>query len=191
MRVDTAVRVHEVEVKYRVGDERALVRSLAERGVTFAAPVRQDDQAYAPAEWRYGMSKIGVPFARLRTEGGRHLFTVKRPIDNELACLEHELLVDDRDQMHAALLVMGYAPTVRIVKQRRTARWGQVSLCLDVVDGLGAFVELEQLIGADESGEAVQRELADRVRSLSVPVERTTQTYDSLLRAVTPSPSAH
>ncbi|MCZ7421911.1 CYTH domain-containing protein [Verrucosispora sp. WMMA2121] len=175
--------VHEVEVKYRVGDEAALVAALAAHGVVLSDAVSQDDQAYAPAAWRYGMSKIGVPFARLRTQDGRHLFTVKRPVDNEMACLEYETVVADREQMHAALVTMGFTPTVRIVKRRRTGRWGEVSLCLDAVEGLGAFVEAEALIGSDDSGWAVQERLDGLVRSLGVPVMRTTDTYDSLLRS--------
>ena len=51
----TAARaVHEVEVKYRVEDEPALIAALRRHGVVLSAPVRQDDQAYAPTAWRYG-----------------------------------------------------------------------------------------------------------------------------------------
>jgi adenylate cyclase, class 2 len=173
----------EVEAKYRVGDERALIDALRRRGVQLSAPVKQDDQAYAPVQWRYGMSKIGVPFARLRTQSGQHLFTVKRPIDNEMICLEHETVVADRGQMHAALLSMGFRPTVRISKSRRSARCGELSLCLDAVDGLGAFVEVEMLLGGDESGKDAQVKLDRWVSSLSIPVQRVTETYDSLIRA--------
>lgn len=170
-------------MKYRVDDGYDVVAVLGWRGVELSPPVRQDDQAYAPAGWHYGMSKIGVPFARLRTEGDRHLFTVKRPVDNALACLEYETRVADREQMHGALLAMGFMPTVRIVKVRRSGRWGEVSLCLDVVDGVGVFVEVERLVGAEESGNAVQDSLDRLVRSLGVAVERTRETYDSLVRA--------
>jgi adenylate cyclase class 2 len=179
--------VHEVEVKYRVGDGPALEAALQQRGVQLSPATRQDDQAYAPSWWAYGDSKVGVPFARLRTQDGQHLFTVKRPVANEMACLEHETVVADRDQMHQALLTMGYVATVRIVKQRRSARWGEVALCVDAVDGLGAFVELEAMTGPDESGLAVQEHLDGLVQSLRVPVERTTDTYDSLLRAAAPT----
>lgn len=184
VQTSAAAAVHEVEVKYRVHDEPALVEALNARGVRLSAPVRQDDQAYAPAAWRYGMSKIGVPFARLRTQEGQHLFTVKRPMDNEMACLEHETVVADREQMHAALVTMGFVPTVRIVKTRRGGRWGNVSLCLDTVADLGVFVELEAMIEADRSGRDAQEYLDGLIRSLGVLVQRTTDTYDSLLRAV-------
>ncbi|MFI5493567.1 class IV adenylate cyclase [Actinoplanes sp. NPDC051859] len=182
MQATTAGAVQEIEVKYHVSDEAALLRALDERGVVLSEPVRQDDQAYAPAGWRYGVSKIGVPFARLRTQDGMHLFTVKQPIDNEMACLEHETTVADREQMHAALTTMGYVPTVRIVKSRRSGRWDDAALCLDTVDGLGTFVELEAMVGADMSGLDVQYRLDRLVHSLGVPVQRTTDTYDSLIR---------
>ncbi|MFJ2032119.1 hypothetical protein [Streptosporangium sp. NPDC087985] len=63
-------------------------------------------------------------FARLRTQQGRHLFTVKKPVDNSMACLEYETAIDDREQMHHAITVMGIHSTVRIVKTRRTATLG-------------------------------------------------------------------
>lgn len=173
----------EIEVKYGVVDVAALETALLSRDLVLSRAVHQDDQAYAQDGWHYGLSKLGVAFARLRTQDGRHLFTLKRPTDNELACLEFETEVADRDQMHEAIQHMGFYPTVRIVKTRRTARLGELSLCLDEVKHVGAFLEVEKVIGPGQSGEAVQVELDAFVRSLGVELERTTETYDSLVRA--------
>ena len=172
----------EVEAKYRVGDLDQLITALAQRQVVLSEPAEQDDQAYAPANWSYGMSKTGVPFARLRTECGQHLFTVKKPIDNEMACLEHQSEVADRDAMHAALVTMGWAPTVRIRKHRRSGSWGSTAVCVVIVDGLGAFIEVERVVCATESGAQVQDGLDALVRSLGIEVQRVTDTYDSLVR---------
>ncbi|WP_028193355.1 class IV adenylate cyclase [Salinispora pacifica] len=183
--------MQEVEVKYLVSDETALLVALDGRGVRLSGPVRQDDQAYAPVTWQYGMPKKDVPFARLRTQSGRHLFTVKRPINNELACLEHETTVADRGQMHAALLSMGFTPTVQIVKTRRIGRWGEVTVCVDAVDGLGTFLELETMADDQESGADAQERLHVQATSLGIAMERVGQTYDSLLRAAArPQPVA-
>jgi len=189
MSTEQSGRHHEVEVKYRIGEVDATVAALAARRVALADPFEQDDQAYAPAGWSYGMSKIGVPFARLRTADRHHLFTVKKPVDNEMACLEHECVVSDRDEMHAALITMGWVPTVRIVKQRRTGTWDGVAVCLDIVDGLGAFVEVERMVSAAESGEQVQAGLDALVQSLGVPMQRVMDTYDTLIRSLAASAS--
>lgn len=175
--------VWEIEVKYRVADREALEGALERAGVVLSRPVVQDDQAYAENGWSYGESKIGRAFVRLRTQDGRHLFTVKKPVDNAMACLEAETVVDDRDQMHAAIELMGFYPTVRIVKTRRVARLGEMTICLDEVAHAGVFLELEQTVGAAESGVAVQEALDRFARSLGVELERTNDTYDSLVRA--------
>jgi adenylate cyclase class 2 len=180
---DGVIQAREIEVKYRVVDAADVELALATRGLVLSPPVHQDDQAYTPRGWSYGTSKQGVPFARLRTQDGRHLFTLKQPTDNELACLEFETEVADRDEMHQALLHMGFYPTIHIVKTRRTARLGELTLSLDEVDHLGVFVEIERLIPPGRSGDAVQAELDAFARSLGVELERTTDTYDSLLRA--------
>ncbi|WP_238324074.1 class IV adenylate cyclase [Salinispora pacifica] len=178
----TELSTYEVEVKYRIGDLSALEGALRMRGGVLSAPIVQDDQAYARVGWAYGQSKIGVPFARLRTERGRHLLTVKTPVANEQSCVEHETEVADREQMHAAIQQLGFYPTVRIRKTRRTATIGPMSLCLDEVDGLGAFLEIERIAVGDH-GERVQAELDRFAVTLGVPLQRTMDTYDSLIRA--------
>lgn len=173
----------EVEVKFRVRDTAALLAALEVRGVRLDPPIRQDDQAYAPVGWSYADSKLGVPFARLRTMGGRNLFTLKRPAENASVCEEHECEVSSRVQMHAAIVLMGFYPTVRIVKMRRNGLLGDVHVCVDEVADVGTFLELERMVPAHLSGEVVQKELADWVASLDIEVERTEETYDSLVRA--------
>lgn len=173
----------EIEVKYRLDDLPALEAALAARGAVLSAPTRQDDQAFAEAGWEYGQPKVGVAFARLRTEDGRHLFTLKKPLENELSCLEHETEIADRAQMHEAIEAMGFTPTVRIVKTRRTGSLGDLSLCVDEVEHAGLFLEIEKVVSHDVPGTAVQAELDRFARSLGVALERTTDTYDSLVRA--------
>jgi adenylate cyclase class 2 len=176
-------QTREIEVKYRVPDAAGLVDVLKARGIVLGEPEIQDDQAYAPNGWSYGDSKLGVPFVRLRTVDGQHTFTLKRPAENALSCDEYETVVADYGQMHQAILAMGFYPTVRIVKVRRTAVLGELSLCLDEVRGLGVFLELERMVPPSMSGEVVQSELAAFVEALGVEAERTEQTYDSLVRS--------
>lgn len=175
--------MREVEVKYSVSDPEVLLAALGQRGVSFGAPVFQDDQAFAPLGWAFGDSKLGVSFLRLRTVDGRHWFALKQPGVNAQDCLEFETEVADRGQMHEAILRMGYWATVRVAKSRRTGRFGEVSLCLDEVEGVGTFLELERMVPDEAPAAAVQDELAGFVASLGVAVKRTVETYDSLVRA--------
>jgi len=98
-----------------------------------------------------------------------------------------ETAIADRDQMHHAIMAMGFRPTVRIIKVRRTATVGDLVMCVDELDGVGVFVEVERLVPDWVPGEAVQAELARFVASLDVEAERSAQTYDSLVQAALPS----
>lgn len=138
--------MREVEVKFRIRDPAPLIAALKARGIELGLPVEQDDQAYAPEGWSYGDDRRGVPFARLRTVDGRHLFTVKRPAENVLSCEEHETAIADRAQMHRAIVAMGFMPAVRIRKVRRSATFGELTVCLDEVDGVGVFVKVERQV---------------------------------------------
>jgi len=175
----------EVEVKFQVDNADTVMARFLPEGVVWSEPVLQDDQAFAPSDWTYGMSKIGVSFARLRTEGERHVFTVKTPQSNEMDCMEYETFVSDRAMMHAAVIAMGFAPTVRIVKKRRTATWstelwGDATLCIDDVRQIGTFLELE-IITEDNPAHA-QGWLDRCVRDLGIEGTRVTDTYDTLVR---------
>jgi adenylate cyclase, class 2 len=175
--------MREIEVKYRVDDLEGLLVTLKSLGVVLSESVLQDDQAYAPDWWQFGDSKLGISFVRLRTVGNRHYFTLKQPTDNAQACLEYETQITDRDAMHGAAIRMGYQPTVRIVKTRRTATLSNCSICVDDVEGVGSFLELERLVSDDADTHAVQVELAEFVDSLGITAIRTEETYDSLVHA--------
>ena len=174
--------MREVEVKYQVADLEALLVALKARGIELSEPVYQDDQAYAPVCWDFGDSKLGVSFLRLRTVGGRHYFALKQPANNAQDCLEYETEVTDREAMHSAILHMGYRPTVRVAKIRRVASLADCSLCVDDLEGVGTFVELERLVSDGADAGVIQAELAGFVASLDIAAARTAETYDSLIR---------
>jgi adenylate cyclase class 2 len=175
--------VHEVEVKYQISDPEAAGKAHADRGIRLGEPAVQDDQAFAPGGWGCGDPTDDVAFARLRTVNDRHTFTVKRPAENQLACMEHETAVANRDEMHLALTTMGWYPTVRIVKTRRQATAGDLTICLDQVEHVGAFLEIERILTPGQDAQTIQDELAVFVVQLGIDAQRTTATYDQLVRA--------
>lgn len=168
----------EIEAKYRVRDTEALLTALKSAGVVLGDPCRQDDQAYGPAGWVPSQGKVGFTFARIRTQDDGHILTTKTPLGNAMECEEHETAVADREQMHGALQALGYEPKVRIVKERRTGRSGDIVVCVDVVERTGTFLELELLVDDDRDGEQAQAGLDAWALQLGVALERTTDTYD-------------
>ncbi|GIG70536.1 class IV adenylate cyclase [Phytomonospora endophytica] len=184
-----SAHAHEVEVKFKLdhGDLHDVATCLKQAGLELGPVTHQDDQAFAPIGWDYGQDRVGVPFARLRTDethgDGACLFTIKRPVDNTMACLEAETVVNDRDAMARSLELMGWRPTVRIVKTRRSAEAaGGLTVCLDVVDHAGVFLEVEKLAEPDTEGIQLQTRLEQWVRDLGINASRCEDTYDTLVR---------
>lgn len=64
---------------------------------------------------------------------------------------------------------MGYRATIRIAKTRRTATIGDRSLCVDDLEGVGVFIEVERLAPDDADEHAIQAELAAFVESSASP----------------------
>jgi adenylate cyclase, class 2 len=58
------------------------------------------------------------------------------------------------------------------------------SLCVDEVDGIGEFLELEQMAPDHVDAQAIQADLAAFVSSLAIAATRTDETYDSLVHAI-------
>jgi adenylate cyclase, class 2 len=83
--------------------------------------------------------------------------------------------------MHHAAIHMGYRPTARIAKTRRVAAPDDCFLCVDKVEGIGGFLELERMTDHADT-RAVQADLAAFVSSLGIVATRT-DTYDSLIHA--------
>jgi adenylate cyclase class 2 len=182
--VYSAEMPQEIEVKCMVpSTSDATAAHLVGRGAFWSAPFVQDDQAYAERGWSFDQSKLGFTFARIRTVDGHHTLTLKVPQANSLACLEYETGVDDAPQTDAMLEAMGYRPTVRIRKRRRTARFGDITLCLDEVDGLGLFMEAETMTSAGEDGAAIQGGLRAWLEAFALPITWVEDGYDTLMAA--------
>jgi adenylate cyclase class 2 len=120
------------------------------------------------------------------------LFTLKRSISH-LDKTEVETEVTDYDGMRRVIIALGYPTVVRVVKMRVKTRLSGTEICLDDVENLGSFIEVERMIPLrpgfggqvpdDRDGDVVTAELHDFLESLGVPKEDNTVTmgYDVLL----------
>jgi adenylate cyclase class 2 len=105
---------------------------------------------------------------------------VKQDRKDELDCIEKEIEVSDGNVLQEIFLMLGYSKTVEVKKKRVKTKFKDYEICLDEVDGLGSFIEVEKI--TSEDGEAVQTELFKFLQSLGVKLEdRVRVGYDSLM----------
>lgn len=172
----------EVEVKAKVANLPALKQALTKLGVELTPPLLQDDAIFTQTgELPTSSPPQPKNILRIRQTNDRIEFNLKQDRANELDCLEYELTVSAREPLEHMLQLLGYQPAIQVKKTRQRAHYQTMDICLDQVDDLGVFIELEQQ--TDAPGPAVQAALFAFLQTLGVGLEdRVTKGYDTMLK---------
>lgn len=148
--------MREIEIKLKAPDLDTIVSKLKDLRCTISEPKTQEDRNFIHKEdkrW-FEPEILGFAYPRLRIQEGKPLtFTVKKPIENEMDCIEHEIHVNDAKELSAIIEMFGYQPGVTVKKTRRTTKYGDYTITLDEVEKLGNFIEIERVI---ENGDALK-----------------------------------
>jgi len=177
----------EVELKARLSEPSAQVMALEKRGCVFSQPITQDDAVFVKQTGTIEEYLSNADYLRLRVEGdGTTLFTLKhhagRSDDPHDAPTEHETKVASREAAEHILTTLGFIQAVRIKKTRRKTRYENWEVCIDAVEGLGSFIEIEEMVPETADVPAVLARMQTFLESLDVKegdmhIER----YDMLL----------
>ncbi len=171
----------EIEVKAILRSKEAILVVLEQLGVYFPAPSTQVDHVFVQNADSIAQFYQNTLFLRIREQDGKEpIFTLKKK-QAELASIEHETEIESVDELTQILTLMGYPQTLTIQKTRTKQRHGDYTICIDEVEGLGTFIEVEQLV---ESGDVsvIQDELFAFLVSLGIQAEdRVLDAYDTLL----------
>jgi adenylate cyclase class 2 len=175
----------EIEVKARINTKDAIIQKLASLGCILSDPRIQDDTVYVEQDGSLATFLSNKVFLRIRVQNdGKVLLTAKQPKTKSAENLikhEYEVTVDSVAEAHGILTLMGYQAAVRVKKVRQTAEYEGYEICLDDIEGLGSFIEIEA-IGDEQTAEITQEKLSDFLTSLGIPKEdRVTKGYDILI----------
>ncbi|MBI4054230.1 MAG: class IV adenylate cyclase, partial [Candidatus Doudnabacteria bacterium] len=180
--------MREVEVKAKTNDLKAAESKLVAMGALIAQPVIQADRVYLQNGTAFEEVTVNTPVLRIREQNpGETLLTYKHIRGEELDKQEHEVVVSNASEMEQILKLSGFYEAVAFTKTRRKCKLGDYEICLDNVEGLGGFIEIEKLIpdsheGPGSNGQDVQRELFDFLRQLGVrEQDKVLSGYDVLI----------
>jgi adenylate cyclase class 2 len=168
--------MREIEIKAHLRDREVVMQKLSELGCEIGEAVAQEDIVYVKRAGSMDEFLSNDLFLRIRATKGETIFTLKYHPDrtqngNSLSMpLEHELKVDSRAELEEMLKLLGFAPALRIYKERRSAHYKNWEICLDDVEELGSFIEVEQLAQHDEDIEPISHSLTAFLESLGIAV---------------------
>jgi adenylate cyclase, class 2 len=152
----------EVEVKYRLGEPQRVETQLSEWGAKVVADHAEADHYMNAPDRDFARTDEAL---RLRRIGSQNLLTYKGPRRDAVSKTRTELEVDcpPGDAAAEAFLKLfahlGYRPTAVVRKRRRILEWQRdgftIHACLDEVENVGRFVELE-IVAEDKDYEAAR-----------------------------------
>lgn len=172
----------EIEVKAKLNNSDEVISKLKKLGCVLSEPLTQHDIIFV--DDNYGIFDEFQPdknLLRIRESNGKFILTLKQPKSNEQDAIEHETEVKDAIEAKEILEHMGLHEAVQVHKIRRKTNYNDWEICLDEVEGLGSFIEVEKITDSSDV-EAVQNELFVFLQSLGVKKEdRVTSGYDTLV----------
>ncbi|HSE61034.1 MAG TPA: class IV adenylate cyclase [Candidatus Saccharimonadales bacterium] len=136
--------MREIEIKARVKDKQKLLDKIEQLGITLGEPKTHHDVVFCkPGQKDYEKDSLWL---RIRTENGsKVIWTIKGDTGRKLDSIEHEVEVSDGEELEKMLRLLGHELYSDLTKTRRKAKHGEFEICLDDVDGLGSYIEVEKL----------------------------------------------
>jgi adenylate cyclase class 2 len=134
--------VLEIEIKAPCPDLEALEAKLKDLGARDFGRLFQADVYYSHPLRDFGATDEAL---RVRTENDLTVLTYKGPkLDPGSKTREElEVTISSADTTAKILERLGFTPVLRVAKVRKVYGIRGVSVCLDRVEGLGDYVELE------------------------------------------------
>lgn len=152
----------EVEIKIRTDLESA-GQKLTDNGFVKDKSIRESDTYYdnAAGDIRGNDTALRIrtiEYPDLGTTESYITFKGSRCDDVSMTRPEYETLVEGPDEMKMILRALGYEPVEpAVIKERTLYVKGSVSACLDKVEGLGEFLELEIMSESESKDDALNR----------------------------------
>ncbi len=170
----------EIEVKARVKDFDDIISRIKSMGCVLSEPIIQHDYIYNKKGLDIRKGYHDSPVLRIREQEAKIIFTLKKNRSNELDCIEKEIEVSNKDKLRDIIELLGFEKTVEVHKKRIKTNYKDYEICLDEVENLGYFIEVEKM--SDEDGGKVQNELFDFLKGLGVEKEdRVLIGYDTMV----------
>ena len=179
----------EIEVKAKLKNKLQVMNKLKALGCVFEEPVVQEDMVYAEHVNSLEEFLSNKMFLRIRVKdslpagqaGKKVLFTLKKKLLNDMDSLEHEIEISSKEEMEKILALLGYREALGIRKTRIVTHYDNCEICIDEVDDLGTFIEMEKLTIEGDS-EKIQEELFKFFLSIGIlPEDRLFSGYDILM----------
>lgn len=173
--------MREIELKFRVDDLDKFIKKIEELGCVVGDTINQNDTIYV-ANLDNTDSIEGSIWLRVRKVNDKIEMNYKKQAAKKSESQEIEFGVDDYEKANSFLKALGYKEWVRVNKKRRYSKYENANLCIDEVERLGSFVEIEYLIDENDKNTNYEDELLKVAEYLGIDTEKQVHShYDTMI----------
>lgn len=161
--------MYEVEIKARLNNRQEIIQKLESLGCTFGDELHQIDYIFIPENESFP-PPLGIPVLRVRKQNESNFFTLKIPQSSRQDCIEKEFEISDGNEMLEVIKLIGYKQVPTVEKKRIKTVLNDMEIVLDLVEGLGEFIEVEKIVETSDSGARIkiQEELFNFLAELGI-----------------------
>lgn len=161
----------ELKAQYDSLKRLELEQHLKEQGFQEVRSFTQQDEYFNHPERDFQKTDEALRIRReQRNDGTSHCcITYKGANDSLIGQSRRELetRVEDEHKMRQILLALGFRSAAEVKKRRKEYKKEDLTVCLDELDGLGHYIELEVVLPETESKSATENRLRKFLSELS------------------------
>lgn len=171
----------EIEVKYQLEDRNKFLKKLEALGCEISEVNHQKDTIYV-SDVNHIENTPGSIFLRVRKDNDKIELNAKKHEKVMQARTEVEFGVSSYSDANKFLELIGFQKWVEVSKKRVHTFYKDCNICIDEVDTLGSFVELEYVVDDKEEEEKFLEKIEEIAKEIGIDTKRVVnQYYDEMI----------
>lgn len=172
----------EMELKAILKNKLQVINNLEKQGCQWSQLIFQEDTIYIQ---KNGKTTVKNPVFRIRKIADKTILTLKIQDSDLNTAKELELEVSDDEIMHQILQVLEFTAKAEVKKHRIETVHKGYTICIDDVERLGDFIEIEKLGLGDCNREKEYDEMRKVLQNLGINEDDfVTEKYFEMLLAL-------
>lgn len=155
----------EMELRALLTNKLQVKRKLEQHGCKWEAIGIQIDTIYERCDMQ---QIVNMPIFRIRRSDEKKLLTLKVFMEDLDTAEEFEIEISDDIIMDKMLQRIGFLPKIQVVKRRQFVEYGKFIICMDEIDELGDFIEIENISEKNDEKDKIYGEMKTILLELGV-----------------------
>lgn len=172
--------MREIELKFKIENIERILTFLEKQGCEISPMNYQYDTIYVK-DLNHVESTEGSIWLRVRKTNDKIELNYKKQSAKKMESEEIEFEVSSYEKANSFLKALGFQEWVQVNKKRRYTKYQDYNICIDEVERLGTFMEIELLI-EDQTNEDYEEKILNVAKEMGIDIlNRINSHYDTMI----------